>query len=73
MGPGSLLLNIIWLIFGGFFMALGWASDEAKLRDVSEATLAARFKKASFKTKYYTPGIHKAAFQLPAYMVDALK
>lgn len=25
MGPGSLLLNIIWLIFGGFFMALGWA------------------------------------------------
>jgi uncharacterized membrane protein YccF (DUF307 family) len=25
MGPGSLLLNIIWLIFGGFAMAVGWA------------------------------------------------
>lgn len=25
MGAGSLLLNIIWLIFGGFAMALGWA------------------------------------------------
>jgi len=25
MGAGSLLLNIIWLIFGGFAMAVGWA------------------------------------------------
>lgn len=25
MGPGSLLLNIIWLIFGGLAMAVGWA------------------------------------------------
>lgn len=25
MGPGSLLLNILWLIFGGFAMAVGWA------------------------------------------------
>ncbi|MGE4063455.1 MAG: YccF domain-containing protein [Rhodospirillaceae bacterium] len=25
MGAGSLLLNLIWLIFGGFAMALGWA------------------------------------------------
>ncbi len=55
------------------FMALGWGSDEAKHREVSEVTLAERFGKAGLKTKYYTPGIHKAAFQLPAYMVDALK
>ena len=25
MGPGSLILNILWLIFGGFAMAVGWA------------------------------------------------
>jgi uncharacterized membrane protein YccF (DUF307 family) len=25
MGPGSILLNILWLIFGGFWMAVGWA------------------------------------------------
>src|SRR5687768_2888627 len=25
MGPGSLLLNIVWLVFGGFAMAVGWA------------------------------------------------
>ncbi|MGE3475319.1 MAG: YccF domain-containing protein [Rhodospirillaceae bacterium] len=24
MGPGSLLLNVIWIIFGGGAMALGW-------------------------------------------------
>ena len=24
MGPGSLLLNILWILFGGFYMALGW-------------------------------------------------
>jgi len=24
MGPGSLLLNILWLVFGGFGMAIGW-------------------------------------------------
>jgi spermidine synthase len=55
------------------FMAFGWASDEAKHREVSEAALAERFQAAGFSTQYYTPGIHKAAFQLPAFMVDALK
>jgi len=25
MGAGSLILNVIWLIFGGLLMALGWA------------------------------------------------
>ncbi len=24
MGPGSLLLNILWILFGGLYMALGW-------------------------------------------------
>jgi spermidine synthase len=55
------------------FMALGWSSDDAKHRDVSQATLEERLKKAGFKSRYYTPGIHKAAFALPAWMNDALK
>ena len=25
MSPLSLLLNLIWIVFGGFWMALGWA------------------------------------------------
>jgi uncharacterized membrane protein YccF (DUF307 family) len=24
MGTGSLLLNVLWILFGGFYMALGW-------------------------------------------------
>jgi uncharacterized membrane protein YccF (DUF307 family) len=24
MGPGSLLLNVLWILFGGFYMALAW-------------------------------------------------
>src|SRR5581483_654757 len=24
MGPGSLLLNVLWIVFGGLHMALGW-------------------------------------------------
>ena len=25
MGPFSLLFNILWIVFGGFWMAVGWA------------------------------------------------
>jgi spermidine synthase len=55
------------------FMTLGWASDETRHKDAPLADLESRFKKAAFKTKYYTPAIHKAAFALPAYVQDALK
>src|SRR5262249_16212587 len=24
MGTGSLLLNVLWILFGGFYMAFGW-------------------------------------------------
>ena len=52
--------------YGGF-MTLGWASDEARLRAVSLATLKRRFAAIRVKTKYYTPEIHRAAFALPAF------
>jgi spermidine synthase len=51
--------------YGGF-MTLGWASDNAKLRDVPLATLAKRFTLA--KTKYYTPALHRGVFALPAFV-----
>jgi spermidine synthase len=52
--------------YGGF-MALGWASDDAKAHLVPEATLAKRFAAAKLKTKYYTPAIHAGCFALPAF------
>ncbi len=53
-------------------MALGWASDDRALRNVSEETIAARFAEAELETRYYSPAVHKAAFALPAYVADLL-
>jgi spermidine synthase len=58
--------------YGGF-MTLGWASDNPKARAVPAATLAKRFAAAKFRTKYYTPAIHPAAFALPRFVEALLK
>ncbi|MCP1337289.1 polyamine aminopropyltransferase [Futiania mangrovi] len=51
-------------------MALGWASDNAALREVPVETLKARFEAAGLngRTRYYTPEVHKGAFALPPYI-----
>jgi spermidine synthase len=54
----------------GGFMAFGWASDYEEYRRVSEETLRQRLTRISGSMKYYNPGIHKAAFCLPQFMVD---
>jgi spermidine synthase len=55
----------------GGHMALGWATDNAKLRQASVKTIADRYKKAgSFATKYWTPEVHVAAFALPRFIAD---
>jgi spermidine synthase len=55
--------------YGGL-MALGWASDDRRARDVGLATLRRRFAAARLRTKYYTPEIHRASFALPAFVRD---
>jgi spermidine synthase len=55
----------------GGLMAMGFASDDRKLRRVPERTVAARYRKAGrFPTRYWTPAIHQAAFALPRYIDD---
>jgi spermidine synthase len=49
-------------------MALGWSTDDQNLRSVSVETLQSRFDRIGFKTEYYTPAIHAAAFALPAFI-----
>ena len=56
----------------GGFMTLGWASDDAGLRDVALETLTQRFAEAGFATRYYTPELHKAAFALPQFIKDLM-
>ena len=53
-------------------MALGWGTDDASLRKVSEEELDRRFRAAGFDTRYYTPAVHKGAFALPRYILDIL-
>ncbi|MEK7246285.1 MAG: polyamine aminopropyltransferase [Pseudomonadota bacterium] len=52
----------------GGMMTLAWATDAPGLRRVSLGVLERRFKAAGFKTRYYTPGIHIGAFELPPFI-----
>ena len=55
----------------GGHMAMGFASDDKRLRLTSEAVIAARYRKAGrFATKYWTPAVHKAAFALPRFIQE---
>jgi spermidine synthase len=57
----------------GGHMAMGWATDNKKLRQTPIKTIAARYRKAgSFSTQYWTPEVHTAAFALPRFIADAV-
>src|SRR6201988_1122821 len=50
----------------GGHLAMGWATDNVKLRHASVKTIANRYAKAGkFKTTYWSPEVHVAAFALP--------
>jgi len=50
------------------YMTLGWGANSGRARANSAETIASRFETANIETRYYTPGIHAACFNLPAYM-----
>ncbi len=52
----------------GGLMTLGWATDDASLRTLSEAVIAERVAKAGIETRYYAPPVHTGAFALPPYV-----
>jgi spermidine synthase len=67
---GSCYVAAIPTYIGGH-MAMGWATDNKRLRVTPVATLAARYRKAgSFATKYWTPEVQQAAFALPRFIAD---
>ena len=58
----------------GGHMAMGWAAKDKKLRQTRSRTVAARYEKAgSFKTRYWTPEVHVAAFALPRFIAEYVK
>jgi spermidine synthase len=67
---GTCYIAAIPTYIGGH-MAMGWATDDRRLRQLSVTQLAARYRKAgSFATKYWTPEVHAAAFALPRFIAD---
>jgi len=55
----------------GGHMAMGFATDNGKLRRVSLKTIGDRYRKAGgFPTKYWTPEVHVAAFALPRFIAE---
>ena len=55
-------------------MAMGWATDNTRLRAVPVKTIAERYASAGrFKTKYWTPEVHRAAFALPRFIAEAIE
>ena len=57
----------------GGHMAMGWATDDARMRQISVKTIAQRYRKAGrFPTKYWTPEVHVAAFALPRFIAETV-
>jgi spermidine synthase len=58
----------------GGHLAMGWASDDTRLRRTAAGTIAARYARAGrFATRYWTPDVHVAAFALPRYIAELVE
>jgi spermidine synthase len=57
----------------GGHMAMGFASDNKRLRQLPAKTIAQRYRKAgSFKTMYWSPEVHVASFAQPRFIAEAV-
>ncbi|TDO99674.1 polyamine aminopropyltransferase [Marinomonas balearica] len=56
----------------GGIMTFAWGTDQESLRQLNSAVIRERFENAGFKTRFYTPELHAAAFALPQYVMDAI-
>ena len=55
----------------GGHMAMGWATDNPRLRHVSARVIAGRHAAAGrFPTRYWSPQVHVAAFALPRFIAE---
>lgn len=69
---GTCYIAAIPTYIGGH-MAMGWATDNRRLRQTPVKTIAARYRKAGgFSTKYWTPEVQAAAFALPRFIADTV-
>jgi spermidine synthase len=58
-------------VYVGGHMAMGIASDNKRVRRHPVQTIAQRYRRAGgFKTRYWTPEVHVAAFAQPRFIAD---
>lgn len=58
----------------GGHMAMGFATDDKRLRKATSTAIAARHRKAGgFSTRYWTPALHIGAFALPRFISDLVE
>ncbi|MFZ1924071.1 MAG: polyamine aminopropyltransferase [Xanthobacteraceae bacterium] len=58
-------------VYVGGHMAMGFATDDKRLRRQGVATIARRYRKAGcFSTQYWSPEHHVAAFAQPRFIAD---
>ena len=58
-------------VYVGGHMAMGIASDNKRVRRHSVQTIARRYRRAgTFKTRYWTPEVHVAAFAQPRFIAE---
>ena len=67
----SVFLAAVPTYVGGV-MALGWATNDAGLRHLTTDILSKRVAELGLRTRYYAPGVHFGAFQLPPYVSELL-
>jgi spermidine synthase len=58
--------------YNGGFMALGWATDNAKLRKTPVARIARLARAMKLETRYFTPELFAGAFCLPQFIRDLI-
>jgi len=56
----------------GGSMTFAWGATNPALRQADVATLAQRFAASGIQTRYYNPAIHRGAFALPQYVLQAI-
>jgi spermidine synthase len=56
----------------GGIMTFAWATDNLTLRRADINALKGRYASSGIKTRYYNPEIHRAAFALPQYVLEAI-
>ncbi len=70
LGLHATCITVAVPTYYGGYMTLGMASPTLELLQADTAAVSARFERANFSTKHYTPQVHVASFTLPRWIEE---